>query len=216
MSKKIYKILSLLLCFCLVFEQTGFAQGIGQLDISGYLASLRNNIAQDKFRPPHLRYLSYDTLNNNFSLLIDKGSNSVIDKADLEEATKPLMNYFLIGASFFSFHLLLAYLVDHISVHVSFITASVVSVALVVSYMRLVVEQRFAFLEVGISQLVFLVLFSYSFFFKGYTGLAITALSIATLFVTMQITARVDWDAVFDVRKDTTHTNSINAQGTLG
>ena len=87
------------------------------------------------------------------------------------------MNYFFIGASFFSFHLLLAYLVDHISVHVSFIIASVVSVALVVSYMRLVVGQRFAFLEVGISQFVFLVLFSYSFFFKGYTGLAITVLS---------------------------------------
>jgi hypothetical protein len=107
------------------------------------------------------------------------------------------MNYFFIGASFFSFHLLLAYLVDHVSVHVSFIIASVVSVALVVSYMRLVVGQRFAFLEVGISQFVFLVLFSYSFFFKGYTGLAITALSIATLFIIMQITARLDWDAVF-------------------
>ncbi len=106
------------------------------------------------------------------------------------------MNYFFIGASFFSFHLLLAYLVDHVSVHVSFIIASVASVALVVSYMRLVVGQRFAFLEIGISQFIFLVLFSYSFFFKGYTGLAITALSIATLFVTMQITARLDWDSV--------------------
>lgn len=51
--------------------------------------------------------------------------------------------------------------------------------------------------EVGISQFVFLVLFCYSFFFKGYTGLAITVLSIATLLVTMQITARLGWDAVF-------------------
>lgn len=99
MSKKIYKILSLLLCFCLVFEQAGFAQSIGQLDISGYLTSLRNNITQDKFRPLHLRYLSYDALNNNFSLLVDKGNNSVIEKADLEEATKSLMNYFLVGLS---------------------------------------------------------------------------------------------------------------------
>jgi hypothetical protein len=107
------------------------------------------------------------------------------------------MNYFFIGAAFFSFHLLLAYLVDHISVHASFIIASVVSVALVISYMRLVVGPRFAFLQVGISQLVFLVLFSYSFFFKGYTGLAITVLCIATLFIIMQITGRLDWDAVF-------------------
>jgi hypothetical protein len=110
------------------------------------------------------------------------------------------MNYFFIGAAFFSFHLLLAYLVDHISVHASFIIASVVSVALVISYMRLVVGPRFAFVQVGISQLVFLVLFSYSFFFKGYTGLAITVLCVATLFIIMQITGRLDWDAVF--RKD--------------
>jgi inner membrane protein involved in colicin E2 resistance len=111
------------------------------------------------------------------------------------------MNYFFIAASFFSFHLLLAYLVDHFSVHMSFIIASVVSVALVISYMRLVVGARFAFFEVGVSQFVFLVLFSYSFFFKGYTGLAITALSVATLFITMQITARLDWETVF--RKET-------------
>jgi len=110
------------------------------------------------------------------------------------------VNYFFIGASFFSFHLLLAYLVDHISVHVSFIVASVFSIALVISYMRLVVGPRFAFLQVGISQLVFLVLFSYSFFFKGYTSLAITVLCVATLFIIRQITGRLDWDAVF--RKD--------------
>lgn len=107
------------------------------------------------------------------------------------------MHYFFIGASFFSFHLLLAYLVDHVSIHVAFVIASLVSVGLVISYMRIVVGRRFAFVEVGISQLVFLVLFSYSFFFQGYTGLAITLLCVATLFVTMQITARLDWDAVF-------------------
>jgi inner membrane protein involved in colicin E2 resistance len=107
------------------------------------------------------------------------------------------MNYFFIGASFFSFHVLLAYLVDHVSIHLSFIIASLVSVGLVVSYMRLVVGKRFAFVEVGLSQFVFLVLFSYSFFFQGYTGLTITALSVATLFITMQITGRFDWEAVF-------------------
>ena len=82
--------------------------------------------------------------------------------------------------------------------------------------MRLVVGQRFAFLEVGISQFVFLVLFSYSFFFKGYTGLAITALSIATLFITMQITARLDWDAVFRQKKETPQPNNVTAQPTAG
>ena len=107
------------------------------------------------------------------------------------------MNYFFIGAAFFSFHLLLAYLVDHVSVHASFVIASVVSVALVISYMRLVVGPRFAFLEVGLSQFVFLVLFSYSFFFQGYTGLTVTILCIITLFITMQITGRMDWNDIF-------------------
>ena len=111
------------------------------------------------------------------------------------------MNYFFIGAAFFSFHLLLAYLVDHVSIHQAFAICSAVSVALVVSYMRLVVNLRFALVEIAVSQLVYLVLFSYTFFFEGYTGLAITILCILTLFIVMQFTGRVDWAEIF--RKNT-------------
>ena len=107
------------------------------------------------------------------------------------------MNYFFIGAAFFSFHLLLAYLVDHISIHFSFLICSQVSIALVVSYLRLVVGNRFAFVEAGILQFVYLVLFSYTFFFERFTGLAITILCILTLFVVMQFTGKVDWDTLF-------------------
>ena len=103
------------------------------------------------------------------------------------------MNYFFIGAGFFSFHLLLAYLVDHISIHLAFAICSVVSLFLVISYMRLVVGHRFAIFQVGISQFVYLVLFSYTFFFEKYTGLAVTILSVLTLFVVMQVTGRIDW-----------------------
>lgn len=115
------------------------------------------------------------------------------------------LNYFFLGAAFFAFHLLLAYLVDHISVHLAFGIASVVSIFLVISYMRLVVGPKFAFLEVGISQLIFLVGFSYSFFFEGYAGLTVTIMSIVTLFVIMQITARVDWKKLSqkEVKKET-------------
>jgi inner membrane protein involved in colicin E2 resistance len=107
------------------------------------------------------------------------------------------MNYFFIGAAFFSFHLLLAYLVDHVSIHVSFLICSLVSIALVVSYLRLAVSNRFAFIEAGLLQFVYLVLFSYTFFFERFTGLAITVLCILTLFVVMQFTGRVDWDTLF-------------------
>ncbi len=107
------------------------------------------------------------------------------------------MNYFFIGAAFFSFHLLLAYLVDHVSIHLSFLICSLVSIALVVSYLRLVVGNRFAFVDAGALQFVYLVLFSYTFFFERFTGLAITVLCILTLFVVMQFTGRVDWDTLF-------------------
>lgn len=107
------------------------------------------------------------------------------------------MNYFFIGAAFFSFHLLLAYLADHLLIHYAFLVAAAVSVFLVVSYMRLVVGLRLALVEVGLAQFIYLVLFSYTFFFVGYTGLAITVLCIATLFAAMQFTGRMDWSAAF-------------------
>jgi len=103
------------------------------------------------------------------------------------------MNYFFLAAAFFAFHLLMAYLADHISIHAAFVICSAVSVFLVVSYLRLVVGLRFAAIEAGISQLIYLVLFSYAFFFKGFTGLAITIGSISTLFVVMQMTGRIKW-----------------------
>jgi len=118
------------------------------------------------------------------------------------------MNYFFVGTAFFSFHLLLAYLVDHVSIHLAFWICSLVSVLLVVSYMRLVVGSRFAFTEIILSQLVYLVVFSYTFFFRGYTGLAITILCICTLFVVMQLTGKVDWDKVFAKSDKKTNSSS--------
>lgn len=107
------------------------------------------------------------------------------------------MNYFFLACAFFAFHLLLAYLVDHISIHLAFAVCSAVSVFLVVSYLRLVVGMRFAALEAGSAQLVYLVLFSYAFFFKGFTGLAVTIGAIVTLFAAMQLTGRIKWSEKF-------------------
>jgi hypothetical protein len=107
------------------------------------------------------------------------------------------MHYWFVAAAFFAFHLLLAYLVDHVSVHAAFAVSAAVSLALVVSYLRLVTGMRHALVHAGGAQAVFLILFSYAFFFEGFTGLAITIGAIVTLFVLMQITARVSWDDVF-------------------
>ena len=107
------------------------------------------------------------------------------------------MNYFFLAAAFFSFHLLLAYLADRISIHWAFAISSMVSVFLVASYLRLAVGPRFALVEAAGAQLIYLVLFSYAFFFQGLTGLAVTIGAILTLFLVMQLTARIRWTEVF-------------------
>jgi inner membrane protein involved in colicin E2 resistance len=110
------------------------------------------------------------------------------------------MNYFFLAAAFFCFHLLLAYLVDHVSIHVAFGIASAVSVFLVVSYLRLVVGIHFASREAAVAQFVYLVMFSYAFFLKGFTGLAITIGSVTTLFIVMQVTGRIRWTERFALK----------------
>jgi len=107
------------------------------------------------------------------------------------------MNYFFLAAAFFAFHLLLAYLVDHLDLYLSFTIASLVSVLLVVTYLRIVVGTRFALREAALAQSVYLVLFSFAFFFRGYTGLSVTIGAILTLFVAMQMTGKVRWAQKF-------------------
>lgn len=110
------------------------------------------------------------------------------------------MNYVFLAAAFFSFHLLLAYLVDHVSIHAGFLIASLVSIFLVVSYLRLVVGMQFASREAALAQFVYLVAFSYAFFLKGFTGLAITGGTVVSLFVVMQVTGRIRWADKFALK----------------
>ena len=105
------------------------------------------------------------------------------------------MHYFFTAAAFFAFHLLFAYLVDHVAVAPSFAISALVSVALVASYARLFTGWAFALRRIAVAQTLYLVLFSATFFWPGYTGLAITVGAILTLFVMMQATGRLDWDA---------------------
>lgn len=114
---------------------------------------------------------------------------SLLRKVDLHP-----MNYLFLGAAFFCFHLLFANTVDHVHVLPAFLIASAVSVFLVISYLRLVTGLRFALLEAGMSQMVYLVLFSYAHFYKGFTSLIVTVGSIITLFALMQLTASFNWE----------------------
>lgn len=106
------------------------------------------------------------------------------------------MNYFFLAAGFFAFQLLFAYLVDLIPIGVAFALAAAVSLALVGGYLRAAAGAGFARIAVA-AQFAYLVLFSYSFFFDGLTGLTITVGSIVTLALLMTLTARVNWGAKF-------------------
>lgn len=120
-------------------------------------------------------------------------------KADKITPLHP-MNYFFLAAAFFAFHLLFAYLADHIGIHLTFLASALVSCILVFVYVALARGARYAFAYATFPQLMFLVLFSYAFFYPGYTGLIITIGAIVTLAVLMVATARVDWSAKFGAK----------------
>jgi hypothetical protein len=78
-------------------------------------------------------------------------------------------------------------------IEAAFVICSAVTLLLTISYLRLVVGWRFAAVESGLAQLVYLILFSYALFNEGWSGLTITVGAIVTLFVAMQTTGRIRW-----------------------
>lgn len=110
------------------------------------------------------------------------------------------MNYFFLAAGCFAFQLLFAYLVDLIPLLVAFAISAAVSVALVNGYLLAVAGKRFAQLGAA-AQFAYMILFSYSFFFDGLTGLTITIGAIVTLALLMGATARVNWAEKFGSKR---------------
>lgn len=102
------------------------------------------------------------------------------------------MNYFFLAAGCFAFQLLFAYLVDLVPIHWSFGIAAAVSLVLVCAYIGAVAGRRMFWVAVP-AQFAYMVLFSYSFFFDGLTGLTITIGAIITLALLMLLTAKVNW-----------------------
>ncbi|MEZ5387141.1 MAG: inner membrane CreD family protein [Prosthecobacter sp.] len=102
------------------------------------------------------------------------------------------VNYFFLAAGFFAFPLLFSYMLDVVPVHLSFVIAAACSLLLVCGYLRAAAGE-FLFRVAVVAQSAYMVLFSYSFFFKGLTGLTLTIGGIVTLGVLMALTAKVDW-----------------------
>lgn len=107
------------------------------------------------------------------------------------------MHYLFVVAGFFAFHLLLAYMVGIVNIHIAFAISAVVSVVLVTSYLAAALRGGLPWKVAAAGQLFFLVLFSYSFFLEGITGLTVAICSVVTLAILMKVTAHLDWDEVF-------------------
>jgi hypothetical protein len=106
------------------------------------------------------------------------------------------MHVFFVSAGFFAFHLLFAYLVDLLDPYASFGVAAAVSLLLVAGYLR-AVGGKLLFRVAVPAQLIYLMLFSLSFFFDGLTGITLAVVSVLTLALLMILTAKVDWRTVF-------------------
>jgi hypothetical protein len=106
------------------------------------------------------------------------------------------MHVFFISAGFFAFHLLFAYLVDHLSLAPSFTIAAITSALLVSGYLKAVGGNRLFAVALP-AQIIYLIVFSASFFFDGYTGITLTVLAVITLALLMFLTARTDWKRFF-------------------
>lgn len=110
------------------------------------------------------------------------------------------MHYLFVAAGFFAFHLLLAYMVGIVHIHIAFVVSAATSVTLVTTYMSGALRGKFPWKFAVAGQLFFLVLFSYSFFLKGITGLTVAIGSVVTLAILMRVTIHVDWNEVFAVK----------------
>jgi len=112
------------------------------------------------------------------------------------------MHFFFLSLSFFSFHLMFSYFSDQMNIYLSFAISSLVSLALTVSYVMHFLSKKMAFLVIPLTQIVYLFVFSFSFFFDGITGLIVTICAVTTLFILMQLTAKQNWHKVFNPDKE--------------
>ncbi len=91
------KVFSLIITLSLVFQQVGFASMAAELNLAGHLSKMSSGMAVDRFRPVHIRFFSFDMLNDNIKVMLDKGSLKAITKGELSLSTQELLNYFLVG-----------------------------------------------------------------------------------------------------------------------
>ncbi len=89
------KINALLIIFCFICEQSGFAQVSPQSPVPAYLSSIA--LPRDRFRPLHLRGVTFGGADRGMQLLLDKGDLPSPEVDRIKEETRMLLRYFKIG-----------------------------------------------------------------------------------------------------------------------
>ena len=102
------------------------------------------------------------------------------------------LHYALLGAGYFSFHLLLAYLGDIAPLAVAFPVAAGVTYFVELSYLRKLTGTAFALRSGALALTLYLVLYSAAFLVE-HRGLLLVALLLLSLHLVMQLTAKIDW-----------------------
>ncbi len=93
------KIFSFIITLSLVFQQIGFAGMATELNLAGHLAKMSSAFTPDRFRPVHMRFFAYDSLNDNIKVMLDKGDLKKIKQSELNQSSQELLNYFLVGVN---------------------------------------------------------------------------------------------------------------------
>ena len=113
----------------------------------------------------------------------------------LEQGKSPHpMHYIFLSGAFFSFNLLLVYLGDQLPLWLAFILSALASLFMSLSYASRVLGVHFARTRVVPVQVLYQLVFSSAFLNAQTRGVSLVVLLVVSLHLTMQITAKVDWD----------------------
>ncbi|MFA5099617.1 MAG: hypothetical protein WC547_01880, partial [Candidatus Omnitrophota bacterium] len=88
------KIIAFSISFCLIFEQSGFAQVAPGMHVPGYMARL---IPPEIFNPVQIRAISFDPSSEKLSLFLDRGDTKAELAAKDTATAAELYKYFQIG-----------------------------------------------------------------------------------------------------------------------
>lgn len=89
MIRAVYRITAIILCCCIVFEQSGYAQ---VCSAQGFAA-----LPSVSVRPPELRACSYDRMTDSLSFSAERGDFLSSDRDEVARHTARLFRYFRIG-----------------------------------------------------------------------------------------------------------------------